>query len=272
MKKQLFLFVVAALTFASCSSDDNNTENAEDTILPKTLKYTDIAFPSENANYTFKYNGNKIVSTTDEFGRTDYTYDGDLIVKEVNYDTESVKGKDIISDQTTYTYANGKLVSSSYAEAFSTAYPDGQYRNRRVFTHNADGTIKVERYQTNAKTGVEEKSNYVEVLTFANGNLVKSVETNTEFNTSFTAVYEYDTKNNPLKNILGFSLLKDHSEGEGSLSSVNNVVKYTASYSVNNESSVYKRELTYNEKGYPVKNTAYKNDGITIARTNEYTY
>lgn len=272
MKKQLFLFVVAAFTLASCSSDDNNAENAEDTILPKTLKYTDIDFPAENATYNSKYSGNKIVSTTDEFGRTDYTYDGDLIVKEVNYDTESVKGKDVISDVTTYTYASGKLVSSSYAESFSTAYPDGEYRNRRVLTYNADGTIKVEIYKTNSTTGLEEKSDYFEVLTFANGNLIKIVETNTEFNTSFTALYEYDTKNNPLKNILGFNLLKDHSEGEGSLSSVNNVVKYTTSYSVNTDSNVYKRELTYNEKGYPVKNTAYKKDGITIARTNEYTY
>lgn len=272
MKKLLCLFVTTALTLASCSNDDNNAENAESTILPNTIKYTDIDYPSENATYTCKYNGNKIVSTTDEAGRTDYTYEGDVIVKEVNYDTESEKGKDVKSDETTYAYANGKLVSSSFVEGFSANFPNGQYKSRRVFTHNADGTVKVEKYQTNSVTGLESKSNYVEVLTFENGNLIKSVETNTEFNSVFTAVYEYDTKNNPLKNILGFSLLKDHSEGEGSLSSVNNVVKYTASYSSNNESNVYKRELVYNEKGFPLKITSYKKDGITIEGINEYTY
>jgi len=49
MKKQLCLFVVAALTLASCSNDDNNAEKA---ILPKTLKYTDLDYPSDNAIYT----------------------------------------------------------------------------------------------------------------------------------------------------------------------------------------------------------------------------
>ena len=268
MKKQLCLFVVAALTLASCSNDDNNAEN---TILPKVLKYTDIDYPSDNATYSSTYNGNKIVSVKDEAGRTDYTYDGDLIVKEVNYDTESEVGKDVKSDEVVYTYANGKLVGELSSEGFSAEFPAGEYKIRRVYTYNADGTVKAEKYNTNS-TGVEQKSNYVEVLTFANGNLVKSVETNSEFDSVFTAVYEYDAKNNPLKNILGFNLLIGHSEGEGSVSSVNNVVKYTASNSVNTESNVYKRELIYDTNGFPTKITSYKKDGTTIDRTNEYTY
>ncbi|MCC9073308.1 hypothetical protein LNQ49_17155 [Flavobacterium sp. F-65] len=280
MKKILCLFSALTLVLTSCSNDkdDNSVGSVEDSVgdvsvvLPKILKYTDIEDSSENATYISTYDGNKILSTKDEAGRTDYTYDGNFIVKEINYDTESIPGKDVISDVTVYSYVNGKLVESSFTEAYSTDFPNGKYKRRTVFTHNTDGTVKREVYKTDYATGIEEKSNYFEVLTYANGNLVKSVETNSEMNSVFTATYEYDDKNNPLKNILGFSLLIDHSEGEGSMSSVNNTVKYTASYSVNAEANVYKRELVYDANGYPAKITSYKNDGTTVNRIDEYTY
>ncbi|RXM48617.1 hypothetical protein [Flavobacterium sp. YO12] len=264
MKKLLCFFGALALILTSCSSDDSQEGSA---ILPKTIKYSDIEFPSDNSTYISTYNGNKIVSTKDEAGRTDYTYDGNLLVKEINYDTES--GKDITSDITTYKYTNGKLTESTYAEGFSTAFPNGEYNSRIVFTHNADGTVKRERYNINGT--VEKKSIYSEVLTFANGNLVKSVQTDSETGSVFTAQYEYDDKNSPYKNIAGFNLLIDHSEGEGSISSVNNVVKYTASYT-NEKARVYKREIVYDANNYPSKITNYKSDGTTARETNEYSY
>ncbi|RYJ39575.1 hypothetical protein NU08_1244 [Flavobacterium anhuiense] len=265
MKKLLCLFGALALVLASCSSDDNKEESA---ILPKTIKYSSVAYPSENSTRVATYNGTKIVSIKDETGRTDYTYDGNLVVKETNYDTES--GKDIISDVTTYKYTNGKLTEYTYAEAFSTAFPNGEYNSRIVFTHNADGTVTRERYNINGNT--ETKSNYSEVLTFANGNLVKSVQTDSQSGSVFTAQYEYDNKNSPYKNITGFNFLIDHSEGEGSVySSVNNIVKYTASYS-NETPNVYKSEIVYDANNFPSKITNFKRDGITAAESYEYTY
>ncbi len=280
MKNFLCLFSALTLVLASCSNDkdDNSIDSVDDSVgdisvvLPKILKYTDIENLSENATYISTYDGNKILNIKDEAGRTDYTYDGNFIVKEINYDTESIPGKDVISDVTVYSYVNGKLVESSYTEAYSTDFPNGQYKRRTVFTHNTDGTVKSEVYSTDYTTGIEIKSAYVELLSYTNGNLVQSVQTNSEHNGVFTATYEYDTKNNPLKNILGFSLLIDHSEGEGSRSSVNNTVKYTASYSINAEANVYKRELVYDANGYPVKIISYKNDGTTENRIDEYTY
>lgn len=266
MKKILCLFSALALVLTSCSSDENQEDNV---VLPKTIKYSSVEFPEENSSYVSTYDGNKIVSVKDEAGRTDYTYEGFQIVKEINYDTES--GKDIISDIRIYKYTNGKLSESTYSEGFSTEFPNGEYRNRYVYTHNADGTVKKEYYQTN-RAGVETKTSRVEVLTFANGNLVKSIETDSESGNVFTAVYEYDNKNNPFKNILGFNLLIDHSEGEGSVSSVNNVVKYTATFENGGTPNVYKREIIYNANDYPSKTTHYKNDGTTINVTNEYTY
>lgn len=273
MKKFLCLFGALTFVLTSCSNDeDDNSVDVVNGVLPKVLKYTDLENPSENAMYLSTYDGNKILSTKDEAGRTDYTYDGNFIVKEINYDTESIPGKDVISDMTVYSYANGKLVESSYSESYSADFPNGKDKKRTVFTHNIDGTVKSEVYNTNYTSGIEIKSDYVEVLTYENGNLVKSVGTISGNDTIFKATYEYDSKNNPLKNILGFSLLIDHSEGEGSRSSVNNTVKCTALYIIIAETNVYKRELVYDANGYPAKITSFKNDGVTENRTDEYTY
>jgi hypothetical protein len=273
MKKLLYLFTASLFALSSCSSDENdNSVDVANGILPKILKYTDIEDPLENAIYLSTYDGNKILSTKQNKGRTDYTYDGNFIVKKINYGTVGIFGKEVISDVTVYSYLNGKLVETSYAEGYSTDFPDGKYKRRTVFTYNADGTVKREIYTKNYGIEIEYKSNYVEVLTFANGNLVKTVETNSEINSVFTSTYEYDNKNNPLKNILGFSLLINHSEGEGAMSSVNNIVSYTASYNNNVVPNVYKREYVYDANGYPIKITLYKNDGTTNNRTNEYTY
>ena len=272
MKKLLCLVGALSLVFASCSSEEeNNSENGADAILPKTVKYTDTDFPSDNATYVSTYSDTKVLSVKNEYGRTDYTYDGDFIVKEVNYDTESDSNKDVKSDETTYKYSNGKLSESSFVESFSTEYPNGKYKNRKVYTHNVDGTVKVETYKTNPEIGPEYKSIVVSVLTFANGNLVKSVDAIAETNNVlFNNVYEYDTKNNPFKNILGFNLLIGYNGIEGSMSSVNNIIKYTTSYG--DVTEVYKREFIYDANGYPTKISFYKNDGITVDSTNEYTY
>ena len=57
---------------------------------------------------------------------------------------------------------------------------------------------------------------------------------------------------------------------EGCMSSVNNIIKYTTSYG--DVTEVYKRELIYDANEYPTKISFYKNDGITVDSTNEYTY
>lgn len=110
------------------------------------------------------------------------------------------------------------------------------------------------------------------MLTYSNGNLVKRVETNSKVKTVSTIEYEYDNKNNPLKNILGYSLLIDHLERQGSLSSVNNPVKYSIALSDFPEVYIYTRELVYDANGYPSKISHFKNNGKTPNTINEYTY
>lgn len=275
MKKLLCLFSVVVASLTSCSNNDNDTPNTASAILPKTSKYTDPDHPSENSTTTAVYNGNKIVSLKDENSRTDYTYDGNVIVKSVSY--KIVDGKDVKNYEESYTYTNNKLATVTHADNFSTEYPTGEYKDKSVYTHNADGTVKRESYDIDTTTGVETKDSYTYVNTFVNGNLVKAVATNgtilgSSSYYSHTDLYEYDTKNNPFKNILGFNLLM-----QGETSSLNNIVKHTSSsiYGSGSDTSgpfVYKTEYVYDANGFPTKRTSYKEDGTTVNEINEFTY
>jgi hypothetical protein len=271
MKKLLCLFSASLLVLTSCSKDDDNTPDPATSILAKTVKNTNPSYPSENSSSTVIYNGNKIVSIKEESRRVDYTYDGNVIIKTTSYDIES--GKDVKSFEISYTYANNKLAAYSYAENFTTQFPTGEYKGRSVFTHNSDGTVKRESYSTNSTTGVETKDSYIYVSTFVNGNLVKEVGTDgiPGSKSVRTDVYEYDSKNNPLKNVLGFNLLLDND----GMSSVNNVVRHTSTEVYGSSTygpDVYKTDYVYDANGYPTKGTVYKKDGTTVDEINEYTY
>ncbi|WP_281237800.1 hypothetical protein [Flavobacterium praedii] len=269
MKKLLYLFSATLLVFTSCSSDDANSSDSASMILPKSVKYTSPSYPSDNSNSTISYDGNKIISIKSEDGRTDYVYDGNVIVKTTDYDAAGNKDSEAI-----YTYAVGKLAGYSYAENFTSKFPTGEYKTRTAYTYNSDGTIKTLYYTTDVTTGVESKTNNERLSTISNGNLVKVVEINSTPGSSvYTTVYEFDAKNNPTKNIAGFNLLAITDEGFGS---INNIVKSTSSsvdMSTNtSNTNVYKTVYVYDANGYVTKETSYENDGTTVDGITEYTY
>ncbi|AXB56731.1 hypothetical protein [Flavobacterium fluviale] len=272
MKKILCLFGVLTLALASCSKDDddNNSGNGTNAILVKTVTVTYPEYPSENSESGVTYNGNKLVSVSGKDSRTDYTYEGNLIVKQIDYEIED--GKDSKSYEVSYRYTNGKLAESIYSENFTSQYPFGQYKGRSVYTYNPDGTVKRDSYSTDYNTGIETKSPYIALLTLVNGNITKSVVTYTTPSSHYvyTSEYEYDTKNTPLKNVLGYSLLLGEDE-----SSSNNIVKRTK-FSVYGsevlEPYVNKTTYEYNANGYPTKKIEYREDGVTVEAITEYTY
>lgn len=259
MKKIVCLFGVLALTLTSCSKDDDNT-NGNNIFLPKTIQRTDEAFPVENKISTIVYDGNKIVSITNQFTKIEFTYTGNLITKKIDYNVSGVQPTK--NSETSYAYANGKLqtVSSSIT---------GIGSNKTEYTYNSDGTIKKETYITTS--GVEVKLSNSELFTVVNGNLTKIVSSGP--NTTITDVYNYDTKNNVFKNVLGFSLLLDqqitHSLGQDIYSSVNNIEKSTET--INSNPIDYTAKYDYNAKGYPIKKTSYNQDG-TVKEVFDYTY
>jgi hypothetical protein len=264
MKKLSLLFSVFALLMASCSSDDTSSEDVA-TILPKTISYT---YPSSdlgtNSKSTITYSGNKIVSIIDEDSKTLFTYDGDVIIKQELLSIDQ-KGNQSKRKEVSYTYENGKLKTRIYKTDITAEYPEGNYTQKTVYTYTSSNLISYVNYLVDRTSKLETKIGEG-TLTYEAGNLVKEQQKVSSVTT--TRVYEYDTKNNPLKNILGYNLLLNEVSELGK----NNVTKTTSSASDYPNSAVFLTTYTYNENGYPIKQTSFDGGGKSIEYEIEYTY
>lgn len=258
MKKLLYLFTAILLVFTSCSKVDNDSSDSTSSILPK--KVTTVYSDGDSDIENMVYNGNKIVSVTEKDGSSaKYTYTGDLITRVDDFDKD---GK--LKYTTDYNYANGKLNTS----VEKSAKPNEIYYYKTKYMHNADGTVSYDNFRGLISTGVEEEYGSTGKYTFKDGNLFKLEVSN--YGTEYSSVYKYDTKNNPRKNVLGFSLLL-HDEN----SSVNNVVEKTSTSGsgvdirTNTTTYTYK----YDANNYPTERIAtFPNGNSTSTETTQYVY
>ncbi|REG98644.1 hypothetical protein [Flavobacterium aquicola] len=258
-----FLLALILVLISSCSSDDSSSDSGNNLVLPKTISMTFPGFPSDNSKEVITYDGNKILTSVDEDSKTVFTYDGNFIVKQVKFDLGN-KGEEIKDTEVLYTYENGKLKTRMLKKGFSTEYPNGQYIYKTVYTHNAYNQVTYVYYVVDAKTNMEVKD-HQGILNYKDGNLVKEefIVTNDQRN---VRSYEYDDKNDPLKNILGFNLLLNEVNCGN-----NNIIKTISGASLLNP-FVYIRNYIYSDNGYPTKMTSYTSDGKTIEYITEYTY
>lgn len=233
----------------SCSNDDNSSSE-ESLILPKTISYTYPNSPEENYKTIMTYDGNKIVSIDKGDYKTKFIYDGNLIVKQLRFNVDS-EGKEIKSRETVYTYSGGKLINKTSRISFSENQPNGSDFVKTDYTHIDDRTISCVQYLPNS-TDID----YTATLIYENKNLIKKdlyiiepiflIESD---------VYEYDSKNNPLKNILGFDLLIEEISGYGS----NNLVKLKRANNEMAAGTIYKAGYIYDDNNYPIKNSSQSN-------------
>jgi hypothetical protein len=241
MKKLLCLFSATLLVLTSCSSDDDTA--SAPTILLKKASYVSTG---ESFTTDFTYSGNKLVSSVDNDGyKTTFTYSGDLITKIVDTDD-----KGVVDQTTELTYTNGKLTTEVSLES------GDDYKYKTKYVHNADGTISFEEFRVSVATGVEQEYGYIGKYTFKNGNLVKKEKS--YYGTNSSETYEYDAKNNPFKNVVGFNLLVNDEEG----AYVNNIVKITYS----NSTDIYTNTYKYNAESFPTEQKGFYNgasDGTT---------
>lgn len=264
MKKLLLLFGAFTFLLISCSSDDD-TPSQENLVFPKTVSYL---YPNPslgtNTTSTLKLDGKKIVDITDSDSKTIFTYNGNIITKQEVFDIDE-KGNKTPDKVVEYSYENGKLKTRIHRILFSKEYPNGEYIIKTVYTHNSNGQISYINYSINTKTELEIQTS-VGTLTYKDGNLVKEEQTFKSVTT--TLVFEYDTKNNPLKNILGFDLLFN----EVSYFGKNNILKTTVTSSEDTKVATYLTSYTYNENGYPLRRTSFDGGGKSIEYEIEYTY
>ncbi|PKB15879.1 hypothetical protein [Flavobacterium sp. 5] len=261
---KIFLFLLSALflvLISSCSSDDSTSSSADNSVLPKTISMTFPEFASDNSKTILTYDGNKISTSVDEDSKTVFTYDGNSIVKQVKFDLDD-KGNESKDTEVSYTYENGKLKTRILKKEFSTEYPNGQYIYKTVYSYNTDNQVTYVYYVVDAKTNIEVKD-HQGILNYKDGNLVKVEEFILNSDQHNVRVYEYDDKNAPFKNILGFNLLL-YEVGIGN----NNITSASSSL----DPFVYISNYIYGENGYPKKTTSYARDGKTILYITEYTY
>lgn len=278
MKKTIALLSVFLMIVSSCTTNDDASQKQDTSILPKKIIYTE---GSNSSTISLSYNGRKIKETTNDNGyKSVYTYTGDLITNVTSY-----KGAEI-DNTTDYTYTNGILKSKLIVHFWTNTWGiKHTYKLRSVYIHNTDGTILEERYSVDSQTGVEKKLGNSEVYIFVNGNLTKQVYTYeyTHFNgiVSTTTIYkntyifEYDKKNNPAVNILGFNKI-----GFSENYSLNNLLKSTvsdesATNGITNAGTpvIINYTLSYNSSNYLTESTFVDSDGNNIfTYKNQYFY
>lgn len=274
MQKKLLCFLSAILlVFNSCSNDDSHI--AENTILPKTITYKD----GNNKIYqttTFTYDDNKIIGISGENFYINFIYEGNQIVKEIQY-RDFGEGY----SEKSYRYSNDSLKSV-------TKLLNGK-ETRFLYSNNGDGTIKKETYKVDDKTGKESKSDGDDMLIFANGNLIKTVSNWGYLPYITTCRYDYDNNISAFKNVLGLNLLLDQDlfpvnfDMKINISSANNIMKNNVftnpepgsvlkpDEGIVFEPFLYNMHYEYNKKGYPTKKTTYDYTG-EITEIIEYTY
>lgn len=254
MKKKLCLFGLLALMLGSCYNESSSA-NETNVVLPKSVIYEYSSSPGDNDVVSISYVGNKIVSAGyTQNDKQVYTYTGDFITKIEDFAEEGN-----ISSTNEFTYENGKLKIDLLTEIGIQTYV-----SKSVYTYNTNGTISFITYSVDSN-GIETKKSEG-VLTYLDGNLTQKTEVYQ--GSSYTKTYEYDVKNNPFKNILGYNLLIDSETS----TSLNNVTKltYVSISNGNTTTTIFNSFYEYNEKDYPVKQTqtnSSNNDEIT-----EYTY
>lgn len=228
MKKIGLAFSALLLILSSCSSSDSSSPSSG-TLLDKVIETYDDG-TVETFNYI--YNGNKIVRITTDFGQeTVYTYAGDLIVKEEAY------FDDMLEDETTFEYnASQKLIKS-----IRTNTSEVEVDN---FTYNANNTVSF----ITTSNGVTKATGTI----YFNGDQPFKkemvVDPGTIFEYDQIEESTFDSKVNPLANVIGFSKINiatpNFREGYDGIS--NNVLVFKRD-NVIRGSSTY----TYNSNNMP---------------------
>lgn len=223
-----FLYLIIAGLIWSCTKDE--LSNPDSVLLTK--------MNSGGEDIFFKYNGNKLVELyTDEYGTAVvFTYTGDKITKMEHVDDES--------QIVLYNYSDNRLVKAQ-------TFLKGKLVHTAEYSYNTDGTVDVKDLnpQKDGSIYVTSEKEYYD----ANGNRVKREDSRNNPPTTYS--YEYDSKNNPYKNITGFNFITRIGK--------NNLISETinsGSGFISNTTHDYQ----YNELDYPISHTTTRNNKTTI--------
>jgi hypothetical protein len=236
--------IVLFFTLCSCTKD-------EDAIVYQSKllsKLVDVAENGATTTTTFTYNSNKIVSIDSANKQSTFTYANDLITKIVTFDNVNLSQS--VLD---YSYVNDELVRVVSSDNYVVN-----------FTHNDDGSVLYERLTTDVNNNVI--TVYSGKMFFQNGNLVKDERTKGGNVPSIVCKeivsYQYDSKNNPLRNIVGYSKLLDNfkciSANVITRIQEENRVEHLDTNQIESTAVLYVSTNQYDASGYPTVITSEK--------------
>jgi hypothetical protein len=268
MKKIIYL-IAATIIIVSCKKTDSIVDTPpqpqQTYILP-----TKIVIIDANGTNTssFSYSGNKLTTIVGATSNVAYTYTGNLVTKITTTNSAPFVALNIED----FIYNTDSTLSSviTYNENNSS----GQIvktKNVLRFTYNTNGTISQRNYTIDINSGAETPDNFSILNTFTNRNISKKNNIHyADLNTSELTL-EYDTKNSPYQNLLGYNrLFKERSN-------VNNLLKQTTVNTIyfNGQtivtSDVFTRTYVYNSDNFPTEIKYFSTSGALTA-TIQFTY
>ncbi len=247
------------VVLTSCSNDDSPANPSDSSnVLIKKIIIESIKEGTTEINFT--YDGKKLVEQKGS-GYFNYTkrfyYTGDLITRyEMIWGPKSTFVTDL-------TYEKGKL-KTLYGNRnyILTGLP---YIQKKTYTYNLDGSVSFVIDEIDKDTH-EILSSRTGRLTYVNGNMVKDQRFDDP--TGYLSMtLDYDTKNNPFKNIIGLNLVLGYYDSDFS---VNNVSKLTTNGIYSSPWSVsYVYE--YDENNFPTVAKHFDDKG-NVYQTTKYFY
>jgi hypothetical protein len=222
MKKIVCLLSITFLMLQSCSSGDGSGNSSQGVLLKKVLG-------ADGSFCNYSYNGNKLLKMTWNDGTSRViSYTGNLITRSEIRDANNTFNGEF----DTMSYSNGQLI---------------QYKNyynnillfKDDFNYNVDGSRTITEMAYNDITGIYQGTSFSKQYFDSVGNIIKIEHLNSTNVITSTEIYLYDTMNNPMKNITGWT-----NGPWGSTGLVNNLI--------NNTSIGYTYSYQYNNQGYPI--------------------
>ncbi|PAM95689.1 hypothetical protein B4N84_06210 [Flavobacterium sp. IR1] len=283
--KKIYFFTALLIILTSCSSD-NDLAVEEPIVIEKPVVSEPIpepvvpadntvhrtiaqSYPSQTKIDNYTFDGNKVLSRKNDQTETLYTYEGNRIVKQEGIRKNKL-GVESKIEEFQYVYENGKLKTRTFVQWFSgDANQQPSSIIRTTYTHTSDNLITFINNIIHPDTKKEAKLGEG-FLRYKDGNIVETRDVSQPVSSieggfveipskSVTSIgtYEYDTKNNPAKNILGYDLLLDQINDYGQNNLLKKTVKRVGSDNVDTET----RDYIYNDKGYPVKYISVATNG-----------
>ena len=211
----------------------------------------------DNSEQNFTYKDGKVATKTEKYERNNYT-------TTYQYSYAGNQLTNVLKSRPTTIYVNGDVQSGTYYE-------------ERQFTYRGNTVIEITtRYKKYLNGTVVTDTSYgtnTTTYTLSNGNVVKEVDEDS-YSISIEE-YTYDTKPNPLYNIINF-VDPDPTSFLDPDSGKNNILTYKNTHEHNGtkDETLSTFEYTYNADGYPTVVKQYKVENGTreFQGTKEYEY